>query len=199
MVGNDIVDLAEAEKSSNWKRPRFLDKIFTPKEQQFIYNSENPFYSVWQLWSMKEAAYKLYTQLHPSRFYNPKSFECSILNGNQKVSYNDFECFTQSKITSKYIISEARLMSSDMSSEVVELKESNPKIKSITTTSALIKSISEKFEISKKDLKLKKSEFGIPTVYFNTQKISVSLSHHGNFGAYAFVRSVIPDQAEIYT
>ena len=33
MVGNDIVDLAEAKKASNWQRPRFLEKLFTPNEQ----------------------------------------------------------------------------------------------------------------------------------------------------------------------
>jgi len=76
MIGNDIVDIAEARQRSNWQRPRFLDKLFTLQEQQLIQNSDNSFLMVWRLWSMKESAYKLYTQLHPSRFYNPKQFEC---------------------------------------------------------------------------------------------------------------------------
>ena len=36
MIGNDIVDLALAQKESNWKRKGFLDKIFTLQEQLFI-------------------------------------------------------------------------------------------------------------------------------------------------------------------
>jgi phosphopantetheinyl transferase (holo-ACP synthase) len=33
VIGNDIVDLALARKESNWKRPGYLNKIFTTKEQ----------------------------------------------------------------------------------------------------------------------------------------------------------------------
>jgi hypothetical protein len=32
VIGNDIVDLALARKESNWKRPGYLNKIFTTKE-----------------------------------------------------------------------------------------------------------------------------------------------------------------------
>ena len=27
MIGNDIVDIEEAKRMSNWQRPRFLEKI----------------------------------------------------------------------------------------------------------------------------------------------------------------------------
>ena len=64
MIGTDIIDIVEAKKTSNWERPRFLEKLFTSNEQQLIHNSENKFVMVWRLWSMKEAAYKLYIQLN---------------------------------------------------------------------------------------------------------------------------------------
>lgn len=67
-VGNDIVDLNLAKTQSNWQRNGFLEKQFTQKEQQEIYNSKNPFLQVWQFWSMKEAAYKCYTQQVESAF-----------------------------------------------------------------------------------------------------------------------------------
>ena len=41
MIGNDIVDLALAQKESNWKRKGFLNKIFTEKEQLLILNAKN--------------------------------------------------------------------------------------------------------------------------------------------------------------
>lgn len=197
MVGNDIVDLAEAKMSSNWQRPRFFEKLFTLKEQKFIQNSDNPFLTVWQLWSMKEAAYKLYTQLNPSRFYNPKSFDCAVQNKNQKVFFKDFECYIQSKVTSNYIISEAQLNLFEMNSEVIRLNVRHHKSQSKETKSALLSSISRTHQVSFSELKLQKSEFGIPSVSFYSQKINVSISHHGQFGAYAFVRSVIPAKAGI--
>ena len=185
MIGNDIVDIAEAKKNSNWQRPRFLDKLFTTEEQQYISNAKSPFLMVWQLWSMKEAAYKLYIQGNPSRFYNPKQFECSINALNGTVRYKDFKCYVNTKIKEQCILSEARLHPSEMTSgDVVEI--SNPKTQSKTIKEALLKVISEQYNILHSDLKIVKSEFGIPSVLRDSKKLDVgiSISHHGNYGAF---------------
>ncbi len=42
MIGNDIVDLLAANAQSDPMRPRFLNKIFTEKEQEIIFNSKVP-------------------------------------------------------------------------------------------------------------------------------------------------------------
>jgi phosphopantetheinyl transferase (holo-ACP synthase) len=62
MIGNDIVDLSLAPKESNWKRKGFLDKIFTKNEQLRIIKSDNPENMVWNLWTRKEAAYKIFNR-----------------------------------------------------------------------------------------------------------------------------------------
>ncbi|WP_296311429.1 4'-phosphopantetheinyl transferase family protein [Winogradskyella sp. UBA3174] len=190
MIGNDIVDISEAKQSSNWERPRFLDKLFTPREQQLIKNSDNLFLMVWRLWSMKESAYKLYTQLNPSRFYNPKQFECEINDSEGEVIYKDFRCYLKTKTTSQYIMSEARLDVKDMISESIKLDDSSPKNQSEAVKNKLFSRIAEHYIILKKDLKLIKSEFGIPEVYYNSKKlnISISISHHGNCGAYGILQ-----------
>jgi phosphopantetheinyl transferase (holo-ACP synthase) len=188
MIGNDIVDLAEAKENSNWQRPRFLDKLFTPYEQQLIRNSEHPFLMVWRLWTMKEAAYKLYTQLHPSRFYKPKQFVCKIENLKGKVNYQEFQCYLTTKITSQYIVSEARLTNTDFISEVLEIE-----FNSITSQSAILKTqlvskLADRMELLKQDLNIVKSEFGIPSLYHKSERLDlgISLTHHGNYGAYGF-------------
>ena len=71
MIGNDIVDLELARKESNWKRKGFLDKIFAKNEQLLIFNAENPDTMVWNLWSRKEAAYKIYNRQTQIRGYFP--------------------------------------------------------------------------------------------------------------------------------
>ncbi|WP_299121456.1 4'-phosphopantetheinyl transferase superfamily protein [uncultured Winogradskyella sp.] len=186
MVGNDIIDIVEAQKSSNWQRPRFLDKLFTHKEQHIILNSDNSFLMVWKLWSMKEAAYKLYTQLHPSRFYNPKGFECSDEEYFRVVRFQNFRCYVKSRITSQYIISEARLKFSELDSEYNVLSDFS-KIKSRQIKVALLSKIATHFKISKQDLNVVKTTFGVPLVYQNSKKlpVKISISHHGNYGAYA--------------
>ena len=80
MIGNDLVDLKLANIQSNWQRKGFLDKLFTPKEQVYILNADNPFETVWLLWSMKESAYKLYLQQGATRFFNPLKVNCEIFS-----------------------------------------------------------------------------------------------------------------------
>lgn len=188
MIGNDIVDLAEAQLKSNWQRPRFLDKLFTLKEQDTIQSSENTFVMVWRLWSMKEAAYKLFTQLHPSRFYSPKQFECEIQDSKGKVNYKTFECFTTTEITKKYILSEARLSKAEIASEAQEIKTNSPKTQSDAVKALLLSAISKKFNLITEDLNIVKSEFGMPSVYHLSKKLNlgVSISHHGCYAAYAY-------------
>ena len=43
----------------------------------------NSFNDVWRLWSMKEAAYKIYTQQHKKRFFAPQKFECSFISESE--------------------------------------------------------------------------------------------------------------------
>lgn len=192
MLGNDIVDLAEAKQNSNWKRPRFLEKLFTPNEQHFIKSSEFPFVMVWRLWSMKEAAYKLYTQLHPSRFYKPKQFECNIKNLKGTVNYQDFKCFLTTQITSQYILSEARLVHTDLSSEVLEIESRSVITQSAILKAQLVSKLAEHKKLSKQDLEIVKSEFGIPSVYYKSQKLDlgISITHHGYYGAYGVSNSI---------
>lgn len=185
MVGNDIVDIAKAKKDSNWQRPRFLDKLFTSKEQQIIYSSEDKFLKVWQLWSMKEAAYKLYIQKNPGRFYAPKQFECFVGCSEEKVKYKNFECYISTETTTNYIVSEAQLIPHKISSKILEFKVEDIKAQSQFLKQKLLTNISESQDISISDLIFQKSEFGVPTVSCNSEILNVSLTHHGRFGAFA--------------
>ena len=108
MIGNDIVDLALAKKESNWKRKGFLDKIFTKNEQLIITKAENQEVMVWNLWSRKEAAYKIYNRKTQIRGYIPLQLECfdlEIIDGFYfgKVIIKDSLYFTKTTITSQFI------------------------------------------------------------------------------------------------
>jgi phosphopantetheinyl transferase (holo-ACP synthase) len=185
MVGNDIVDIREAKKYSSWQRPRFLEKLFTSEEQQLIHDSPSPFLMVWRLWTMKESAYKLYTQTSPSRFYSPRAFQCIIEDSKAIVCYEDFHCNVKTKLTSRYILSEARLSVNKMTSDVVLFHDKNPKIQSEILKSRLLERVSKLYNADRPNLNFKKCKFGIPKVIFNSEKIHVSMTHHGNFGAIA--------------
>ncbi len=78
MIGNDIIDIAEASKI-NWRRKGFLKKILNEDEQYSILNSDNPGLTLWLLWSMKESAYKIFLRKNFIRIYNPLKFECRLI------------------------------------------------------------------------------------------------------------------------
>lgn len=104
MIGNDIVDLALAEKESNWKRKGFMDKLFTRQEQLVINSSINQAAVIWNLWSKKEAAYKIYNRQTGIRKYNPLQFECFDLNLEiGKVVFENQIFHTKTEISSEYV------------------------------------------------------------------------------------------------
>lgn len=184
MIGNDIVDIQLARQQSNWRRPRYLDKIFTSQEQEYIRQSAIPEQMVWRLWSMKEAAYKLYIQVYPGRFYNPRAFKCSL--NLSEVNYRTFKCYVQTKITSNYIISEARISPTKMSSEVIKFNGVSTPKQSKFLKSKLLSDVAEALHCQINQLEFVKQPYGIPTIQYNQKDINVSLSHHGYYGAMAF-------------
>lgn len=99
MIGNDIVDLALAKKESNWKRNGYLDKIFTSKEQFLIKNAVDSDVMVWNLWTRKEAAYKIFNRETGKRGFFPLLLEC-ILDDEKtgKVVILDKSYFTKTII-----------------------------------------------------------------------------------------------------
>lgn len=101
MIGNDVIDLALAQKESNWRRPGFVEKIFTLSEQEFICKAQNPDLAVWQLWSCKEAVYKIINRESGLRGFIPLHIECT--DDVNTVKYNGNEYFTYSDITQNRI------------------------------------------------------------------------------------------------
>lgn len=159
MIGNDIVDLEIAEKESNWKRKGFLEKIFTDEEQSLILQHKNPEKMVWILWSMKEAAYKIYNRETGIRGYFPLKLQVSDIDFKNKIIEGKVRCKdeiyeTRTIITTKYIYTTSVKNSMDFKN-IIELEE---------------------FEI-------KKDTFNRP-YYFSeieNKNIAVSKTHHGQF------------------
>lgn len=154
MIGNDIVDLAIAEKESNWKRKGFLDKIFTKSEQKIILSAENPGPMVWILWSCKESAYKIYNRESLIRAFIPLRLECSLDIYNQHI-FGMVKCFgntylTKTQATQDYVYT-------------IAVKDSH--------FFARIKEIDSGLKILKNN--------GIPFLEGNQNPISIT--HHGRF------------------
>lgn len=103
MIGNDVIDLGFSARQSDWRRKGYLNKLFSKREQQLIQNAENPENTVWNLWSRKEAAYKIYNRKTGIRAYNPLYFECENAEESGVVSFGEAVVFTSTEITPDFI------------------------------------------------------------------------------------------------
>ena len=106
MIGNDVVDLAQSRRESNWKRKGFLDKLFTLQEQSVIKNATDPELVVWLLWSMKEAAYKIYNRETGLRAFMPQRLHCTINLCENANYYGKVVCGTDVYTTQTTIADE---------------------------------------------------------------------------------------------
>ena len=185
MIGNDIVDLKQAAKDSNWKRPRFLDKIYTPNEQKLIWSSNNQDQMVWLLWCMKEAAYKVNVQQFGKHFFNPKRLECTLLsNLKGEVIIGDNRYFTESIITEGFIYSIALIESGKSYKSEWFLNQSQD-------YSSQSKCLKKRFlkTLNLDEVTIMKNKIGIPKLKHNSDMLnsSFSLTHHGAFSGYAML------------
>ena len=182
MIGNDIIDLSLAKTESNWKRRGFLEKQFSANEQHFILNAPNSFEMVWRLWSMKEAAYKIFTQQHSVRFFAPKKFECKLMQDLKGVvCYKGQQFYTSSIINQQYIFTKAYLSKEESPcSEMVSPDQIDTMIRRRLNVLTALKM---------SGIKQKKSKNGAPSYHYKTTLLtsSCSISHHGKYGAYSFL------------
>ena len=179
MIGNDVVDLHLAKTQSNWQRNRFLDKLFTDEEQKIIKNSDNSFLQVWLFWAMKEAAYKCYVQEHQKRFFSPKKFSCKIINNTKAIVEIDQNIYILSYCLSiNYIYTIAQKKNHQkMVSEVFFIDKNS------CSTKIVQQKILSHFS---PEVSLQKNGLGVPYLVQNKTAlpISISLTHHGNYGAF---------------
>ncbi|MEM6319275.1 MAG: 4'-phosphopantetheinyl transferase superfamily protein [Bacteroidota bacterium] len=195
MVGNDIIDLQLANKESNWQRPRFLEKLFTEQEQDFIRTAPNPTAAVWTLWSQKESAYKIIVRLEKRRFYAPKKltttvpFDLSASSSSNvgQVTFASYNFLTKSKITDAYIHTTAQLNDyQSLMSDSFQLAQSNCAYQRTTTRFKLLQAYATKNSLSLDNLSIQKDEWKVPHLYYKNQRqtVQISMAHHGYFGGY---------------
>lgn len=157
MIGNDVIDLKATRVESNWQRPGFLEKLFTQEEREVINSYHSPETMIWILWSMKEAAYKIYNRETKLRGFISQQLICSIIadsNSNLEgvVNCNGFVYATKTILEGSLIHTIAAVNSIDIE-KIKELENGN-----------IIKDI-----------------FGVPYQLIENERYPVSISHHGRF------------------
>lgn len=81
MIGNDVVDLQDAELCPERRHRRFDRRVFTAGERAALSRSGAPERLRWMFWAAKEAAFKAARRLCPSTVFSPSRFGVA-LNSN---------------------------------------------------------------------------------------------------------------------
>lgn len=82
-----------------------MEKLFVASEIDYIQKSTNPLKTFWQLWSVKESAYKAWQcEAGKKPVFNPIAFRCHK-KGESHFSVNKkhFKCEVEVRTTSNYI------------------------------------------------------------------------------------------------
>lgn len=108
MIGNDIVDLIQADADSNWQRKGYLQKIFSKEEQEMILTAANPSLLVWLLWSMKESVYKIHSRAMNWNVFAPLKIVCTGLELKETFATGTLTCqhikyYTKSCISKEFV------------------------------------------------------------------------------------------------
>jgi len=72
VLGNDVVDLQDADSRPESYRPRFDERVYADPERRAIARDARPLVRRWAHWAAKEAAFKLARQLDPGFVFAPK-------------------------------------------------------------------------------------------------------------------------------
>lgn len=199
-VGNDVVDLKEPANVGKSKNSRFLKKILTDAEIEFIKNAENPDVALWSLWACKETAYKVIKKSFPDTAFIPRRWPVTF--NKTKTKYLDGEVmipdaggvFIRLFSNPQYVHcigadNPAALNKLIWSVEVLPEEETNP---SVFSRHCLAQSLAKHFSLNLHQIKIvrkrKNGELQPPCVYVDGGKtdIDISLSHDGRFVAYAY-------------
>jgi len=78
LVGNDIVDLSLLECQGKSGHTRFMQRVFSRREQQAILSSADTDRMLWLHWAAKEAAYKIISKLQPRPVFAHPRFEATV-------------------------------------------------------------------------------------------------------------------------
>lgn len=204
-VGNDIVDLREPANAGKSRDSRFLKKILTSVEIEFVQNAENPDKSLWSLWACKETAYKFKKKSCADAAFLPRLWKVILKNPESACSDGEVKITDAETVYirlfshSRYVHCVGADSPADLDRLVCKVealpeKENEKRIDpSLFVRKCLALSIADFFRLNLSDIKINrvqdKSELQPPHVYIAGKKsdIDISISHDGHLVAYAFL------------
>jgi len=178
-VGNDVVDLGDPEARLDALHPRWAERVFTAAERRALDLSPAPARHRlhWALWAAKESAYKARERLDPRTAFSPRAFEVELFA---------LEVRHEAEFVHAVAIAPAVTTRGSAAVLVARVERARGEPGSDVRAAATA-ALAESFGADAFGLRIT----GLPPVArleAAELSVDVSLSHHGRFVAFAFVR-----------
>lgn len=194
LVGNDLVCLKTAGYPAKYREGRFMRKIFTEAETEFILSSDDSRSMLWAFWSIKESACKIHQKISGRRRFSPKSMVIDPESVSQdgrfrlfaETSAGGIPVHSLTTLTNHYIATFG-VVNPDCLPNVIHqiisvTHQENP---SENIRAKLRTDLAMKWPEKAKDIIITRSVMNIPRL--EGMDSDLSLSHHGNFASYALL------------
>jgi holo-[acyl-carrier protein] synthase len=182
MLGNDIVDLNHLPKEERSLSKPYLSKICSNREIDKILNSEHPNLCLWSIWTMKESAYKIAMKLGAERAFNPKKFETFQVDANAGLISSDYGTMISATIFDENFIHSVAFLSNSNAYKSGQLICSDNQSEAVRQ--AIIQDFRTQNPLQNRVEVIMQQD--IPFLSSDQGFVDISLSHHGDFIAWAF-------------
>ena len=207
-IGNDVVDLqhpANAKKSRDF---RYLKKILTDVEIELVYEAENPDRALWSLWACKETAYKVISKSSAGLSFLPRHWSVQLNQHDSMFTEGDViisgadTVFVQLRSTEGYVHCVGSDNLPDLNNiiwgiEFLPKSASGENVKpSLFVRECLSARLADIYKLNFREMEIRRAKKGCelqpPHLYYENKKTSfdISLSHDGQFVAYAFLKQL---------
>ena len=202
MVGNDIVDLTDRDADATTYSSRFDARVFSAEERRSLRDSGAPERQRWRIWAAKEASYKLARRRRPATVFSPILFRVSLDSSRTggtggrlrgRVQHRDeffrVEVFEGPQWIHAIAISESedfgRVMHSIERLNGARGKDSDCPSSGAVRDLACV-SVARRLALPSKSLRVERVN-RIPEIWHEARRLplGLSLSHHGDFVAFA--------------
>jgi hypothetical protein len=197
VIGNDIVSLVEARAAHRWEEVRFLRKVLSDEEQELLAGQADRHRALWTLWALKESVYKLEYRQAKRRFFAPKYFRCRSWDLDpaglpvqariETPQGNYLARIVQQAVYVHAVVALSAKVLSRVCHAVIPLPAQEPAAQSRELRVAAQQAIRR---LTQGEARIRTSAANdFPRVWLGNQESGsvLSLSHHGGWGAYAFV------------
>lgn len=204
-IGNDVVDLQHPANMKKSRDSRYLKKILTNVEIEFVNNAENRDRVLWSLWACKETAYKVTSKSSPGAPFLPHRWLVQLNQTDSMFEKGEVILLAENNVFVQIYCQEGYVhcIGSDNLPDLNKIiwgVESLPESisgehvdPSLFVRYRLSSKLADIYHLDFRQMEIiragKGHELQPPYLYYENKKapFDISLSHDGSFIAYSFI------------